>query len=1392
MSLSTTIDPYVPESIPFVQYQEQLEFIFQHNKLEEAQYKTSFLAVCGREVYSELKKLFPGTDFKSDALSYQKITETLRKRFDKTDSDVIHSFRFWTRKQSKHEKAEDFVIAVKVLAEKCNFGAFKERAVRDVLVIGVYDHHLQKRLFDEDELTAEKAEKIILNHEISNSRTRYIKDDDDNRVSVIARLGRRDGRSRSRQFRNGNWNRERNRSFSPSRSRSRGRYDQREGRFKDYRSFNKDRSYVCSFCKKRGHTRRFCYQLNGKDTDQASVKFLGSPRELSRPPTPGRSIGNFKRAAQSAQSEEEDEDLPCLMISSVNRVNEPCFVETLIENRRITMEVDCGSAASVISEEMFLRNFRNYQLLDCNKKLAVIDGKRLKVLGKIQVFVQLGNKRHQLYLVVLKCDNDFVPLMGRTWMDCFYDGWRNVFSRPNAIVNSIRKQDDEDVKEEIRSKFSKVFDGDFSNPIVGFEGDLVLREEKPIFKKAYEVPLRLKQKVVEHLDALERDRVITPVETSEWASPVVVVMKKDQSIRLVIDCRVSINKIIVPNTYPLPVVQDIFSTISGSKVFCSLDLAGAYTQLLLSERSKKFMIINTIKGLYAYNRLPQGASSSASIFQKVMDQVLCGIENVSCYLDDVLISGSDIEDCKRTLYLVLERLAKFNIKVNFKKCKFFVTELPFLGHVLTDKGLKPCPQKVETIREAKAPRNISELKAFLGLINFYAKFIPNLSPRIKSLYGLLKKNVKFVWNPECERTFNDCKKFLLRPCLLEHFDPAKPIVLVTDACNYGLGAVISHAFGDEERPICFASFSLNDAQRNYPILHLEALAVVCAVKKFHRFLFGMKFVIFTDHKPLIGIFGKEGKTQISVTRLQRYVLELSIYDYEIIYRPSSKMGNADFCSRFPLPEPVPNNVDREYIKNLNFTEEFPLDCKEIARHTNSDEFLTDILQALRKGWPERIKKSLRDIFSHHHDLEEVEGCVLFQDRVIIPVNMKPKILKMLHANHSGITKMKQLARRTVYWFGLNRDIEDYVKNCKICCQMTPLTKKSAYSPWIPASRPFSRLHADFFYLERKVFLVVVDSFSKWIELEHMKNTTDSRAVIKVMIGIFARFGLPDTLVTDGGPPFNSGSFVEFFEKQGVRIMKSPPYHPESNGQAERMVRLVKDVFKKFLLDPEMLKLDTDLQISYFLFSYRNTVSNADGHFPAEKLLSYKPKTLLDLINPKNSLRRFNTNVHDDHSNVDTSKPECFNDDFAKLSNGDLIYYRNTNSTDIRRWLPAKYLSRISENVFQISLSGRIITAHKQQIKLYSVSRRKASRSLVLQGDKQCNHRKRRREDDFEATEETSDTESEFYGFPADSFIFGNHPNERQSEEIPSRQEPQRVRRSKRNVKKKMKRDYLYY
>lgn len=222
-------------------------------------------------------------------------------------------------------------------------------------------------------------------------------------------------------------------------------------------------------------------------------------------------------------------------------------------------------------------------------------------------------------------------------------------------------------------------------------------------------------------------------------------------------------------------------------------------------------------------------------------------------------------------------------------------------------------------------------------------------------------------------------------------------------------------------------------------------------------------MVFTDHKPLVGIFGKDGKNSIYVTRIQRFILELSIYDFDIQYRPSGEMGNADFCSRFPLNQMVPNDIDMRQVKSINFGSDLPIDFGLVGKETKNDLFLQQVITYLRKGWPKKLEKQFVNIFANQHDLEIMDECLLFQDRVVVPQVMQDRVLKLLHANHAGTVKMKQLARQTVYWFGINSDIERFVSGCEICGSMRVVPNPKIMSKWIPTTRPFSRIHIDFFY-----------------------------------------------------------------------------------------------------------------------------------------------------------------------------------------------------------------------------------------------------------------------------------------------------------------------------------------
>lgn len=606
--------------------------------------------------------------------------------------------------------------------------------------------------------------------------------------------------------------------------------------------------------------------------------------------------------------------------------------------------------------------------------------------------------------------------------------------------------------------------------------------------------------------------------------------------------------------------------------------------------------------------------------------------------------------------------------------------------------------------------------------------------------------MKFVWDSKCNKAFNDSKNALLETDLLEFYDPNKPIVVVSDASGYGLGGVIAHIVDGIEKPVNFTSFSLDKCQKSYPILHLEALALVCTIKKFHKYLYGKKFLVFTDHKPLVGIFGKEGKNSIFVTRIQRYVLDLSIYDFEIRYRPSAKMGNADFCSRFPLPQLIPNEIHTDFVRSINFSKNIPLDYVKVANATKNDEFLLKVISYMKNGWPDRIDKHFFNVFANHHDIEIIDDCLLYQDRVVIPKELQKPVLNLLHGNHSGIVKMKRLARQSVYWFGINSQIEEFVKECEVCNSMAVVSKRKVESEWIPTTRPFSRIHVDFFHFSSHTFLLIVDSYSKWVEIEWMKTGTECGKVLKKLVAFFARFGLPDVLVSDGGPPFNSFAFVCFLENQGIKVFKSPPYHPASNGQAERFVRTVKDVLKKFLLEPEFLNLELEDQINLFLINYRNNSISADGHFPSEKVFAYIPKTLIDLLNPKKHFKKLllkPAKTFNDDNQLEVVSKLKRKDPLDDLMEGDAIWYQNHKPGHLAKWVKAIYLKQISQNLFQVLIGSVVVTAHRAQIRTTGVTRGEIRPNVVVSKQKSMNVDERPRDQvsdpvDFEMNECNSD------------------------------------------------------
>ncbi|KII63511.1 Transposon Tf2-8 polyprotein [Thelohanellus kitauei] len=381
----------------------------------------------------------------------------------------------------------------------------------------------------------------------------------------------------------------------------------------------------------------------------------------------------------------------------------------------------------------------------------------------------------------------------------------------------------------------------------------------PISWRPRPVPLAIKESVENEIQRLVHDGVLEGVDPTTtpitWASPIVVAKKSNGNLRICGDFRVTINPYLKKNNYPLPLFEELTAKLSGGIRFTVIDLKDAYLQMEVDEDSRELLVIATHLGYFRYTRLPFGVSVAPALFQNAMDVLLHDLPHVSCFLDDIIITGKDDTEHLSNVEKVLSRLEKIGLTTQRSKCKFLQESITYLGHKIDKDGIHPNKSSVQCLLDMPALTNTKELKSWLGSVNFYTRFIPMLQPITSGLYNLLRKDTQWKWARDEQKCFAHVKEKLSSCSWLTHYDPKLPLIMDTDASSQGIGAVLLQVNKDgNEYPVSFTSRILSPCEKKYSTIEREALAIVYGLKKFNQYLYGRHFMIRTDHKPLEHLF----------------------------------------------------------------------------------------------------------------------------------------------------------------------------------------------------------------------------------------------------------------------------------------------------------------------------------------------------------------------------------------------------------------------------------------------------------------------------------------------------------------------------------------------------------
>ena len=1118
--------------------------------------------------------------------NYRCLKEALTTHFAPSKNTTYASFLFHSMMQEEGELIDSYVTRLRKQAKLCGFcnKDCTERAIRNQIVVGCKSQRMRRKALSEDlQLdrliqTARAEESANANAQQMEKNSEQLLEPPSDVFKVSKRPGKYSGRSKVQNALNPPH--EEKRCFSCG-----GAFPHAKERPCPAKGKN------CNKCGRVGHFASCCRGGNKSVLAASAVDDL---------------------------SDDEEHYVGLGRVMLVGSVSKTKNVTVHVNGLPIKFRPDTGADVTLIGPDVHNNMNPKPHLSPSNNKLLTYGAKTdeaLKIRGCFPAELIVGNKTFKDTIYVSQAVNRGISLLST---EASEDLGFITFNIPPSVNEVTTIPAEGSNSHPLLKDFDDICHG------VGRHKDLAinlpLKEgAKPSIAPPSRIPVNLYSKVKKELDRLIQQGVFEDVpvdDNTQFVSRLVPVPKRiegsdEVGVRLTMDWR-ELNKNLDPVHHSVPTVEQLRHDLNGAKLFSQIDLRDAFYQLPLDEESKRLTTFSTPWGLKRSTRLVQGAVPSSSICHETLRRDLQGISGALNIADNILVwgCGDSEEDIRsshdRALLEVLQMFRRTGLTLNKRKCIFNATSTKFFGFLFSSEGILADPDKIEALRNAERPKTKEEVRSFLGMAGFNSQFIPGYATVSEPLRDLTKKNLRFVWGKREEQAFRVITQAISETTMLNYYDTNKQTALFTDASPVGVNATLAQL--DENgiyRPVHIASRSLTTTEQAYDQLEREAVAMHFGCFRFKIFLEGTHFFHYIDPEPLKAMMDKAKKE--APARIDKVRLKLQGFSREIKLI-KGKENPADYLSRHPLPiSRCSKEERRDYadIENYLFVVANMLPeaitNARVQEETCKDVTLSKIIDLLHSGvtsLPSNIDKNLQPFRFIWTALSTVGGLLLRGDRVVLPKSLIKDALKIAHAGHMGICKTKRYLRSCVWFPNMDSLVEEEVRRCIPCAAVTPssVSEPLLMTPLPP--EPWQLIAADIFgpIPSGEKILVLKCLRSKWPEVQVLlrNQSANAETVINAMEKIFLTHGIPDTVRSDNGPPFNSAAYRDFGKRAGFKIQRVTPLWPQANGQAEAFMKCLGKVIRTAHIEGKNWRKVLD----EFLLAYRATPHPSTNASPA--------------------------------------------------------------------------------------------------------------------------------------------------------------------------------------------------